>query len=86
MVAMVMRDENIGQLPPLLAQGCQDRRFFACIDAGGSARRRIMEQHAEIVGTNAKLMNNERHRFSFSNSGPYIVCWTGEKEALWRSM
>jgi hypothetical protein len=77
MQATAFFDATIKPMPREMSQASVPvfTRLGGCasVDAGGSPRRRIMDQHAKIVGTNAKLMNNESHRFSFSNSGPYIV-------------
>src|SRR5579871_2217651 len=49
MVAMMMGDQNVGELPALALQRCDDRSRFRCVDRGGCAARAVMDQIAEIV-------------------------------------
>jgi hypothetical protein len=82
MVAMVVSDQDIGQTPSLFFQSGQNGGFFACIDAGGFAGFRIMQQHPEIIGSDQKLMKEERHLLPFSVCRPYIDGITRKKEAV----
>ena len=60
-IAMMMGDEDIRQLPAGRLQRGLDRGCFRRIDRGGRAGRRIMQQDAEIVGQAGEQMGLRRH-------------------------
>ena len=50
MVAMMMRDQDVGQAPALPLQRLDDGAGFRRVDRGGRLGRRVVDQIAEIIG------------------------------------
>ena len=48
-VGVMMRHQDVGELPAVGLQRGLDRRGFRRVDRGGGAGRRVVEQHAVIV-------------------------------------
>src|SRR5262249_46930517 len=60
-VAVVMRHEDVGELPAGLLERSLDRRRFGRVDGGGGAARLVVHEHAVIVLQATEEMSFRRH-------------------------
>ncbi len=60
-IGVMMGDQDVGQIPAPLRQGCERGPCFRNVDAGRRPGRLIVDQGAVIVGEAEILMNAHRH-------------------------
>ena len=75
MIAMMMGDQDVGELPALLLQRLDDGAGLRRIDRGGGLRGGIVDQIAEIIVQAGEGSDIGGHDVSSSFPGHFLEIW-----------